>query len=191
VNSRLRVSALVGLGVVVLGAGGFLMLGRSSTSSAAPVHQIAPLRHHTQKHRTPAKAALAPPKLAMKATRRQPAVVNGVPTPLANALKQHGVVVLALVSPGATVDQLALAEAKAGAAAAKAAFVTINVSNNSQVAALSALVGPSANPQNRLLDAPAVLVFQQPHSLFVRLNGYVDAATVSQAALNATSPPAN
>jgi hypothetical protein len=36
-----------------------------------------------------------------------------------------------------------------------------------------------------------VLVFQQPHSLFVRLNGYVDAATVSQAAVNATSPPAN
>jgi hypothetical protein len=126
-----------------------------------------------------------------KAARRQPTVVNGVPTPLANALKQHSVVVLALVAPAATVDQLALAEAKAGAAAAKAAFVTINVSNNAQVAALSALVGPSANPQNRLLDAPAVLVFQQPHSLFVRLNGYVDAATVSQAAVNATSPPAN
>ena len=36
-----------------------------------------------------------------------------------------------------------------------------------------------------------LLVFQQPHSLFVRLNGYVDAATVSQAAVNATSPPAN
>lgn len=191
-NSRLRVSALVGLGVLVLGAGGFLMLGHGSASSAAPVHQITPL-HHVQKHTSKAKAALAPPKLAMKtanAARRQ-AVVNGVPTPLANALKQHSVVVLALVSPAATVDQLALAEAKAGAAAAKAAFVTINVSNNAQVAALSALVGPSANPQNRLLDAPAVLVFQQPHSLFVRLNGYVDAATVSQAAVNATTPPAN
>jgi hypothetical protein len=190
VNSRLRVPALVGLGVLVLGVGGFLMLGHGSGSSAAPVHQITPL-HHTKKHTPHAKVALAPPKLAMKAARRQPAVVNGVPTPLANALKQHSVVVLALVSPAATVDQLALAEAKAGAAAAKAAFVTINVSNNAQVAALSALVGPSANPQNRLLDAPAVLVFQQPHSLFVRLNGYVDAATVSQAAVNATSPPAN
>jgi len=183
----------VGLGVLVLGVGGFLMLGHGSGSSAAPVHQIAPL-HHARKHTSQAKAALAPPKLAIKtakAARQQPTVVNGVPTPLANALKQHSVVVLALVSPAATVDQLALAEAKAGAATAKAAFVTINVSNNAQVAALSALVGPSANPQNRLLDAPAVLVFQQPHSLFVRLNGYVDAATVSQAAVNATSPPAN
>ncbi len=192
-NSRLRVSALVVLGVLVLGAGGFLMLGHGSASSAAPVHQITPL-HHARKHASQAKAALAPPKLAMKpakAARRRPTVVNGVPTPLADALKHHSVVVLALVAPAATVDQLALAEAKAGAAAAKAAFVTINVSNNAQVAALSALVGPSANPQNRLLDAPAVLVFQQPHSLFVRLNGYVDAATVGQAAVNATSPPAN
>jgi hypothetical protein len=190
VNSRLRVPALVSLGVLVLGVGGFVMLGHGSGSSAAPVHQIAAL-HHARKHTSQAKAALAPPKLAMKAARRQPTVVNGVPTPLANALKHHSVVVLVLVAPAATVDQLALAEAKAGAAAAKAAFVTINVSNNAQVAALSALVGPSANPQNRLLDAPAVLVFQQPHSLFVRLNGYVDAATVSQAAVNATSPPAN
>ena len=40
-------------------------------------------------------------------------------------------------------------------------------------------------PQNRLLDAPAVLVFQKPHALYVRLNGYVDADTVEQAAVNA------
>jgi hypothetical protein len=192
VNSRLRVSALVGLGVLVLGAGGFLVLGQGSASSSAPVHQIKPLHPVNKQARARAKAALAPPKLAMKmshALQRQRAVIDGVPTPLADALKHHGVVVLALVTPKSVVDQLTLGEAKAGAAAAHAGFVTINVSNNAQVAALSALVGSSADPQNRLLDAPAVLVFQQPRTLYVRLNGYSDANTVQQAAVNAEPAP--
>ncbi len=85
---------------------------------------------------------------------------------------------------------MTLAEAKAGAAAAQAGFVTINVSNNAQVAALSALVGSSADPQNRLLDAPAVLVFQRPQALYVRLNGYVDADMIEQAVVNAAPAPA-
>ena len=53
--------------------------------------------------------------------------------------------------------------------------------------ALSTLVGASADPQNRLLDAPAVLVFQKPRTLYVRLNGYVDADTIEQAVVNAAS----
>jgi hypothetical protein len=126
-----------------------------------------------------------------KAPKRRPAVVGGVPTPLADALKRHSVVVLALVAPKSTVDRLTLDEAKAGAAAAHAAFVTISVSNNAQVQALSALVSPSADPQNRLLDAPAVLVFQKPQTLYVRLNGYADADTIEQAAINAAPVPAS
>jgi hypothetical protein len=187
VTSRLRVTALVGLGVLVLGAGGFLFLGHGSSSSAAPPHTIKPL-HPVNKQAARAKAALAPPKLAMtkaKAPKRRPAVTNGVPTPLVSALAHHAVVVLALVAPNSNVDRLTLGEAKAGALAANAGFVRINVSNNAQVAALSALVGPSADPQNRLLDAPAVLVFQKPQSLYVRLNGYVDADAIEQAAVNA------
>jgi hypothetical protein len=92
----------------------------------------------------------------------------------------------ALASP-----KVALAKAKAGAAAAGAGFVTIDVANNAQVEALSALVGSSADPQNRLLDDPAVLVFQKPQTLYVRLNGYMDADTVGQAVVNAAMPAAN
>jgi hypothetical protein len=193
VNLRLRVPALVGLGVLVLGLGGFLVLGRGSSSAAAPVHTIKPL-HPVKKHaRAKAKTPLAPPKVSLardskpKAAKRRPAVIAGVPTPLAVALKQHGVVVVALVTPKSTVDQLTLAEAKAGAAGADVGFVTIDVSNNAQVAALSALIGSSADPQNRLLDAPAVLVFQRPQNLYVRFNGYADADTIQQAAVNAAS----
>ena len=192
-NSRLRVSAFVAFGVLVLGAGGFLVLGGGSASSAAPVHQIKPLHP-----RAKAKVALAPPKVAMakekataKKAARRPAVIAGVPTPLADALKRHSVVVLALVAPKATVDQLTLSEAKAGAAAAGAGFVAINVANNAQVEALSGLVGSSSDPQNRLLDDPAVLVFQKPQALYVRLNGYTDADTIQQAAINAAPLPAS
>ena len=192
-NSRLRVSAFVAFGVLVLGAGGFLVLGGGSASSAAPVHQIKPLHP-----RAKAKVALAPPKVAMakekataKKAARRPAVIAGVPTPLADALKRHSVVVLALVAPKATVDQLTLSEAKAGAAAAGAGFVAINVANNAQVEALSGLVGSSSDPQNRLLDDPAVFVFQKPQALYVRLNGYTDADTIQQAAINAAPLPAS
>jgi hypothetical protein len=185
-NERFRIYAAVGLaGVLALG-GGFLVLGRSSSSAAPAVHTIRPLHPHAK---AKAKIALAPPKVAAarkaKSPKRQPAVVNGVPTPLANALKRHSVVVVALVAPKSSVDQLTLGEAKAGAAAAHAGFVTIDVSRNAQVQALSSLVGGSADPENRLLDDPAVLVFQKPRTLYVRLNGYVDASTIEQAAVNA------
>jgi hypothetical protein len=185
-NERFRIYAAVGLAGVLVLAGGYLVLGRGASSSAAPaVHVIKPLHPHAK---AKAKVALAPPKLAGKATvKRRPAVVGGVPTPLADALKHHSVVVVALVSPDSSVDRLTLAEAKAGAAQAHAGFAAISVSRNAQVQALSTLVGASADPQNRLLDAPAVLVFHKPRTLYVRLNGYVDADTIEQAVVNAAS----
>ncbi|MGN6430086.1 MAG: hypothetical protein ACTHNB_05035 [Gaiellaceae bacterium] len=185
-NERYRIYAAVGLAGVLVLFGGYLVLGRGASSSAAPaVHTIKPLHPH-------AKVALAPPKVASKTTanakapKRHPSVVGGVPTPLANALKHHSVVVVALVSPSSAVDRLTLAEAKAGASYAHVGFVSISVSRNAQVQALSTLAGASADPQNRLLDAPAVLVFQK-RTLYVRLNGYVDADTIEQAAVNAAS----
>ena len=183
-NERFRIYAAVALTCVLVVGGGLFFISRGSASSAASVHQIKPLHPHVK-----AKVALAPPKVATAKAKAKaaprPAVIAGVPTPLADALKRHSVVVLALVAPNSEVDGLTLAEAKAGAAAAHAGFTTVNVSNNAQVEALSALVGSSADAQNRLLDAPAVLVFQKPEALFVRLNGYVDANTVEQAAVNA------
>jgi hypothetical protein len=185
-NERFRIYAAVALTGLLLVGGGLLFLGRSSASSAASVHEIKPLHPQAK-----AKVALAPPKVklakakAKKAGVRRPAVIGGVPTPLATALKHHAVVVLALVTPHSKVDNLTLAEAKAGAAAAHSGFATVHVTNNAQVEALAALIGTNADAQNRLLDAPSVLIFQKPQTLFVRLNGYADAGTVEQAAINA------
>jgi hypothetical protein len=190
-NERFRIYAAVGLAGVLVLFGGYLVLGRGASSSAAPaVHTIKPLHPHAK---AKAKVALAPPKVAGKAkataaaAKRHPAVAGGVPTPLADALKNQSVVVVALVSPDSAVDRLTLAEAKAGASYAHVGFVSISVLHNAQVQALSTLVGASADPQNRLLDAPAVLVFQKPRTLYVRLNGYADADTIEQAAVNAAS----
>ena len=188
-NERFRIYAAVGLAGVLVLAGGYFVLGRGASSSAAPaVHAIKPLHPHAK---AKAEVALAPPKVAGKAVarapKRRPAVVGGVPVPLADALRHHSVVVVALVSPDSAVDRLTLAEAKAGATNAHAGFASISVARNAQVQALSTLVGASVDPQNRLLDAPAVLVFQKPRTLYVRLNGYVDADTIEQAAINAAS----
>lgn len=192
-NERFRIYAAVAGTALLIVVGGFVFLGRSSSSSAAAPHAIKPLHPHAK-----AKVALAPPKVTpakakamAKAKTRgvRPAVIAGVPAPLVDALKHHSVVVLALVAPKSEVDNLTLAEAKAGAAAAHAGFATVDVTNNAQVQALSALVGTNADAQNRLLDDPAVLVFQKPQTLYVRLNGYVDADTIEQAAVNAAQTP--
>jgi hypothetical protein len=198
VSSRYRIYAVVGLGLALLLVVGFQILGRSSSSSAAPA-PIRPLRdvkkpvvHRaaankvlrkpaTRTRVVHAKAALAPPKVAKKTD----AATDGMPAELSAALSKHAVVVVSLVVPDAPVDELAYQEAKAGAAQAHAGFVRISASSNDDVQALSTLVGTSAQPGNRLLDSPAVLVFRQPHDLYVRINGYLDADTIAQAVANA------
>ncbi len=54
---------------------------------------------------------------------------HGLPVKVALALQKHSVVVVSLSSPGADVDQLAAAEAKAGAAARHAGFVNLDVAH--------------------------------------------------------------
>jgi len=69
------------------------------------------------------------------------------------------------------------AEAEAGAGDAGAGFVTLDALHAKQGGALTAKLG--------VLEAPAVLVYRRPDSLFVQLEGFADRETVAQAALNA------
>jgi hypothetical protein len=204
VNPRYRIYAALGLAGVVLLGGGFMLLGHgaSSSSSAVPVikplHPVAKRAKATAKKTAPkmkttskaAKAKAAPKvkaktPLAPPPIRKTDSTKDGMPVALSQALKKHSVVVVSLVLPGANVDELAYQEAKAGAAKAGAGFVRISASNNNDVEALSTLVNANADATNRLLDAPATLVFHQPQDLYVRINGYIDADTVAQAAENA------
>ncbi len=113
-----------------------------------------------------------------------------MPGSLALELQTHEVVVVALYAPKSSIDALVLGEARQGAAAAGAGFVALNVTNEKIAAPLTSLLTTGASAADRVLDDPAVLVFQRPRMLFVRLSGYTDRDTVAQAATNAAAAAA-
>ncbi len=200
-SPQVRLLALVGLVAAFALGGGLLLLSKQQSSSSAATPKIHPLYPHKRHHARPGvrlvkKAVHKTAKPMRKAThpvqkpRRKhvlprPAVVDGMPGALALALLNHQVVVVSLYAPRSSVDQLALAEARAGATAAGAGFVGLNVVSERDSHAFTRFLATVPNADDRLLDDPAVLVFQQPKSLFVRLNGFADRDTVAQAAQNA------
>ena len=193
-SPRLRILGAVAVALLAL-AGGYLLLGGSTGSSTAAVKTIKPL-HPVKKQVVAAKKQPAPqakkvaaavkakPKPKRKAA---PAVIDGMPASLALALRSHRVVVVSLYTPGASVDAMATEEAKHGAALAGAGFVSFNGADDTVVAPLSSLLTAAPTPADRVLDGPAVLVFERPSSLFVRFNGFADRDTVAQAAANAAT----
>ncbi len=102
---------------------------------------------------------------------------SGLPRVLKAALADNRVVVVGLYDPDAAVDEMAVAEARAGAKAAGAGFVALNVSAESQSRPLLVLLGA--------LENPGVLVYRRPDVLFARIAGFADSETVAQAASNA------
>ena len=188
-NPRARILAAAGFAALLALAGGFLLLGRGQSSSSAAVPVIKPL-HPVKKHvaataprtKVPAKIAV---KAAVKPKAHVPAVINGMPSALALALRSHRIVVVSLYTPDSSVDSMATDEARHGALAAHVGFVAFNVADEKVVSPLSSLLTGAPTPADRVLDGPAVLVFVRPNSLFVRFNGFIDRDTVAQAAENA------
>jgi hypothetical protein len=201
-SPRVRIlAAALFLAVAALVAG-FMLLGGSPGSSQAAVKVIKPLHPVNKAAKTAAKKATVKPKAkapakkqAKKFTRRSakpkvaagPAVIDGMPAALAHALASHAVVVVSLYAPRSPVDAMATDEAKHGAALAGAGFVAFNVADEKIVSPLTSLLTGAQTAADRVLDGPAVLVFQRPGTLFVRFNGFADRDTVAQAAANAAS----
>ena len=201
-SPRVRIlAAAVFLAVAALAAG-FMLLGGSPGSSQAAVKVIKPLHPVNKAAKTAAKKAVAKPKtkvpakkpvkkFARKSARPAvpagPAVIDGMPAALAHALASHAVVVVSLYAPRSSVDAMATDEAKHGAALAGAGFVAFNVADEKIVSPLTSLLTGAQTAADRVLDGPAVLVFQRPRTLFVRFNGFADRDTVAQAAANAAS----
>ena len=187
---RLRVVGLVaGLAVLALAAGFFLLSRGQSSSTAASTHTVLPLSKRSQprvkKHaakpvaRKPAatKPVAAKPA-AVKPVAAEPATdENGLPSVLAAALASHRVVVLSLYAPGVELDDMALLEARAGAAAAGAGFVALDVLNERQSKPLTKKLG--------VLEDPSVLIFRRPDEVVISFSGFADKQTVAQAARNA------
>jgi hypothetical protein len=194
VSPRLRILGAVAVALLAL-TGGYLLFGGSTGSSTAAVKTIKPL-HPVKKHVVAAttqpvpatkKVAAAVKEKPKPKRKAAPAVIDGMPGTLALALRAHRVVVVSLYTPGASVDAMATEEAKHGAALAGAGFVSFNVADDKVVAPLSSLLTAAPTPADRVLDGPAVLVFERPSSLFVRFNGFADRDTVAQAAANAAT----
>jgi hypothetical protein len=194
----MRIFAAAGLVAVLALGGGFMLLGRSpSEPAAAPVIKpLHPVKKHTaaakkavhvaSKPKAKTRAKVAPkPKPKPKPKPRVPAVIDGMPSALALALRERPVVVAALYAPDSSVDELARAEAEAGARAAGVPFVALDVSREKVAAPLTSLLTGGASAADRVLDDPAVLIFKSPKTLFVRLSGWNDRDTVAQAVANA------
>ena len=182
---RIRVVGLVvGLAVLALAAGFFLLSRGQASSSAASTHTVVPLSERTKapvkKHapkKSPVHKPAAPKPTAPKPAAPKPAAVNGMPAVLAAALARNKVVVVSLYAPKVELDATATGEARAGAAAAGVGFVAFDVMNERQARVLTKLLG--------VLEDPAVLVFRRPGELVHRFSGFTDMQTVQQAARNA------
>ena len=127
---------------------------------------------------TKAKAAAK----AQQPAKPKPAPVvaeNGLPMQIATALQRYDVVVVSLWGSGGKVDVMARDEAQAGAAAARAAFVSLNVIESQRAAEALTL------KLDQVLSTPTVLVYKSPDELVNVLGGFRDRETVAQAAINA------
>lgn len=125
----------------------------------------------------PAAVPVAPVRKPVEAPKGDPVDANGLPLVLSKTLAKHPITVVALYDPEAALDAMALAEARAGAAEVGAGFLAISIRSEPQVRPLAQLLG--------VLESPSVLVYERPNTLFVRLAGFSDRATIAQAAANA------
>jgi hypothetical protein len=192
VSQRVRILAVAAFVALLAVGGGFFLLGGGQGSPDAAT-QIKPL-HPVKRHANKAKKTNAAPRKSRRAHVKKRtatvAVIDGMPAALALELQTHEVVVVALYAPRSSVDSIVMGEARQGAAQAGAGFVALNVTNEKIAAPLTSLLTTGASVADRVLDDPAVLVFQRPRTLFVRLSGYTDRDTVAQAAINAAAAPA-
>jgi hypothetical protein len=151
-------------------------LVRPKLAKPAPVKKPAAAKAKAPVAR-PKPAAVAPVKAKPVRPAAPPVDDNGLPRVLSTALAGNRVVVVGLHDPDSALDQMALAEARAGARAAGAGFVAINVFAEAQSRPLLQLLGA--------LENPGILVYRRPDVLFARMSGFADSETVAQAAANA------
>jgi hypothetical protein len=171
--SQLRLQVLLPvaiLGVLGLGVGAFATTG--STPDTSEADAIAA--------RIAAKQADKKDDGKKPKKDRQPSnPTNPGPktTPLQDALRKNGVVVVLFYSPGSDYDTIQTRETRAGALAADAGFLALDVTKNRKVGALAA--------QYEVLRAPATLIFTRGSRLVYKASGYMDRLAVEQAAANA------
>jgi hypothetical protein len=196
VSPQIRLVAILG-GVAALGLAVFMLTaGRSSPGTTAasvgtikPLHPVRKLGTHgtvqkpVAKAKTHVKPAVTskPKAKPAKPVPARVAVLPGLPWPLAQALRKHELVVMALFDPQARTDVITVAEAAVGAEVAHAGFVPLDVLDQRAAGPLLRQLG--------VLPDPAVLVYRRPGKLVARFDGFADRDTVAQAVANAAVTP--
>jgi hypothetical protein len=159
--------------LIVVAGGGYLFVTKDkSTTTKQPSRT-----HTTPAVTTPAQTTPAPSKARSHTATRATLNTHGLPVAVARALRKHSVVVVSLSSPGADVDQMAAAEAKAGAVSMRAGFVMVDVRNQRPGIAILHKLG--------IVDTPAVLVVKRPGGIRSEFKGFVDRTVVEQAVADA------
>ena len=166
---QLRLVVLLVLVVVV--AGGYLVVSKNKTTTQPST------AHTTPAVTAPAHTTPAPSKVHAHAVTPVKLDTRGLPVKVALALRKHSVVVVSLSSPGADLDQIAAAEAKAGAVGMHAGFVNLDVRHQRPGVAILHKLG--------IVDTPAVLVVKRPGVVYSDFKGFVDRDVVAQAVADA------
>jgi hypothetical protein len=201
VSPQIRIVAIVGLVAALgLGASMFMLGGHGSKTSTQSVttpavHRHAPpakptttpAKHVTRPHastkqRTATKhvAKTKPHHAAKPAKFHGNPVYAQLPQALQWELAHHKVVVVSLYNPASDTDAISVAEAHAGAVAAGAGFLLVNVLDNRVAGILTGL-----RQDGSLLPDPGVLVYRAPGDVAIELDGFNDRDAVAQAAKNA------
>lgn len=167
--STRQIGLVAVLGLVVVLAGGFLVVSKhKSTSPTAPT---------TPARTTPATTTPTPSK-----THSQPATApklqtHGLPLGVARALQKHQVVVVAVTTPRGGDEALARNEARAGAATAGVGYVAVDVFDQRPGTTLLRKLG--------VVDTPEILVIKRPANIVSQFKGFVDRDVVEQAVADA------
>jgi hypothetical protein len=170
----MRIFAFAGLGLVVVLVA-FKLLFLSSGNKAQPPLVIVHHKGIVHPRGTPV------PKAAKRDKHVHPAAPKvkldpTLPAPLRKALSQSRVVVAVLYAPDVPGDSEAVSEARKGAQAAHVGFTILNVRNEAIARAVARQVQGASDP--------AVLVVRRPGIVALKIDGFVDAAAVAQAAAN-------
>jgi hypothetical protein len=145
--------------------------------TTATTHKASTTAKHTSTTTTTHKAATHKP-----AKFHGNPVYAALPLPLQWELAHHKVVVVSFYNPNDSVDAISVAEAHAGAVSAGAGFLLVNVLNDKVAGILTALL-----PNGGLLPQPGVLIYRAPGNIAMRLDGFADRDSISQAATDALS----
>ena len=172
---RLRVLVPIAvLGLLGAGFGAFAMGGPEAPESI-------PVARPTSSGAVDTGATETTPAPTTAPTETTPAPAPPKPKPdkpsLEQELADHRIVVIVFHTPGSDLDAAAVREARAGASAADAGYLAVDVTKEGAVADLAA--------EYEVAEAPTVLVVIRSGEARSRFNGIVDRQTVAQAVTNA------